>query len=316
MTMPWSVLAPNMRVTLLNLITAISFAVVHGWHVLLLPNTVHAPLRHFSRYYDGTAILSTPTPTFLFSTPFDDNSDDDTDDKNDSNEVTTKDSSTGESSSSSSSTLVEDADYASFQEIDFAAMDPLSDMDFEEYEKRYLTSPDTPQDELIWDDSIPTINQIYLVGRVGNTPEARYLPDNNLVVSLTVALPRYYNYWEREYLQIDYGQEETEWYNLECWGQLGEFVMKNVEKGTRVGVIGAIDQDYYPNKQTGKVSSNCKILVQDLDILESKVESESRKEHQRGPSLFTSDDDDDHDNDDYGPSPFPSGSSGGFFDPT
>ncbi len=201
----------------------------------------------------------------------------------------------------------EDVDYPSFEDIDFATMDPLHDMTYEEY-KQYLISPDTPQDELVWDDSVPTLNQLFLVGRVGNAPEARYLPDNNVVVTLSVAIPRYYNMWEREDLKIEFGQEETEWYNLECWGQLGEFVVKNVEKGTRVGVIGAIDQDYYPNKQTGKLSSNCKILVQDLDILESKMEAVSRKESQRGPSLYTSDDDDN--DDELGP-----GSMGGFFDP-
>ncbi|KAL3910244.1 MAG: hypothetical protein SGILL_007769 [Bacillariaceae sp.] len=211
----------------------------------------------------------------------------------------------------------EPVDFQSFQEIDFAEMDPLTGMDWEEYEA-YLSSRETPEEDLVWDDSVPTLNQIFVVGRVGQTPEPRYLPDNNVVVSLSIALPRYYNYWEREYLQVEYGQEETEWYNLECWGKLGEFVAKNVEKGTRVGVIGAIDQDFYPNKESGKLSSACKILVQDLDILESKMEAESRREGggggQRGPSFYTSDDDDD-DDDDFGPGSMQGGSAGGFFDP-
>jgi single-strand DNA-binding protein len=210
----------------------------------------------------------------------------------------------------------EPVDFQSFHDIDFAAMDPPCGMDWEEYEA-YLSSRETPEEDLVWDDSVPTLNQIFVVGRVGQAPETRYLPDNNVVVTLSIALPRYYNYWEREYLQVEYGQEETEWYSLECWGKLGEFVAKNVEKGTRVGVIGAIDQDYYPNKETGKVSTNCKILVQDLDILESKMEAESRKEGgQRGPSFYTSDDDDeDDDNGDFGPGSMQGGSAGGFFDP-
>lgn len=223
-----------------------------------------------------------------------------------------------ETTETNDSTSLDDVDYPFLQDIDWAAMDPFLDMDWEDYEK-YLTSPETPQDELIWDDSVPTLNQIYLVGRVGNPPEARYLPDNNVVVSLSIALPRYYNYWEREDLQIEFGQEETEWYSLECWGKLGEFVIKNVEKGARVGVIGSIDQDYYRSKETGKVRTNCKILVQDLDILESKLESESRKaanpqQSFKGPSFYTADDDDD-DDDDFGPGSLQGGSAGGFFDP-
>jgi single-strand DNA-binding protein len=213
----------------------------------------------------------------------------------------------------------DDVDYPSFQDIDFTELDPLHDMDFEEYEEYLKNAPD---EEIIWDDSVPTLNQVYLVGRVGNPPESRNLPDDNMVVTLSIALPRYYNYWERDDLQIEYGKEETEWFNLEVWGQTADFVMKNVEKGMRVGVIGSIDTDYYQNKNTGKLSSNCKVLVQDLDILESKMETDSRKDgsqqqQQRGPSMYSSPDDYDDDNDDDDDSDFGplKGSAGGFFDP-
>ena len=169
----------------------------------------------------------------------------------------------------------DDVDYPSFQDIDFTELDPLHDMDFEDYEEYLKNAPD---EEIIWDDSVPTLNQIYLVGRVGNPPESRNLPDDNMVVTLSIALPRYYNYWERDDLQIEYGKEETEWFNLEVWGQTAEFTMKNVQKGMRIGVIGSIDTDYYQNKNTGKLSTNCKVLVQDIDILESKMETDSRRD--------------------------------------
>lgn len=212
--------------------------------------------------------------------------------------------------------VVDDLDLPSFNEIDFEEMNPFNGLMFEDYERRFVYNTDgkTPQEELEWDESVPTLNQIYLVGRVGNAPEARYLDDNNVVVSLSLALPRYYNYWERRDLGIEYGKEETEWYNLEVWGQTGEFVAKNVQKGMRVGIIGAIDTDFYPNKQTGMLSSNCKILVQDFDILESKMESDARRENQeqrRGPSLYANDDDDGYDT--FNPM---RDNSGGFFDPS
>ena len=93
-----------------------------------------------------------------------------------------------------------------------------------------------------WDENVPTLNHISLVGRVGNPPEARYFDspmnndgggnyDNpNVVVTMSLALPRYYAAWEREQYGIEYGSEETEWYNLEIWGLLAEFALKNVEK--------------------------------------------------------------------------------------
>ncbi|OEU13625.1 nucleic acid-binding protein [Fragilariopsis cylindrus CCMP1102] len=94
---------------------------------------------------------------------------------------------------------------------------------------------------------------------------------------MSLALPRYYSAWEREQYGIEYGQEETEWYNLEIWGALAEFAVKNIEKGARIGVVGAIDTDYYPNKDTGVLSTNPKLLVQDIDILESKMEADARR---------------------------------------
>mmetsp|Transcript_23122 Transcript_23122/g.54666 ORF Transcript_23122/g.54666 Transcript_23122/m.54666 type:complete len:372 (+) Transcript_23122:169-1284(+) len=262
-----------------------------------------------------------------------------------------------------------DIDFMSVNDIDWAEMDPLHGIPFDEYEKKYLQGEakgdDLPRSDsncdasfesimTEWDDSVPTLNHISLVGRVGNPPEARYF-DNpldsgsknskpNVVVSMSLALPRYYSAWEREQHGIEYGQEETDWYNLEVWGVLAEFALKNVQKGSRIGVVGSVDTDYYRNKQTALLSTNPKILVQDLDILESKMEANARRnnmnfgsnnadyssrdtrynsnysndrqgrEEERGPSFFTDDEDDD-DDDSYGPSRGNEGLSGGFFDP-
>ena len=266
-----------------------------------------------------------------------------------------------------------DVDFMSVNDVDWAEMDPLHGIPFDEYEEKYIQGKGKDEDSVRsgpncdasyetimteWDDSVPTLNHISLVGRVGNPPEARYF-DNplggssknskpNVVVSMSLALPRYYSAWEREQYGIEYGHEETDWYNLEVWGVLAEFALKNVQKGSRIGIVGSIDTDFYRNKQTNLLSMNPKILVQDLDILESKMEVDARRnninfgnnnddysgrdtrynsnysdnrisygnrqgrEEERGPSLFTDDDDDD---DLYGPNRGNEGSAGGFFDP-
>ena len=195
-------------------------------------------------------------------------------------------------------------DFMSVHDVDWAEMDPLNDIQFNEYESMYLQgkaaaesnekfnkmklenpSCDSSHESVMteWLDSVPTLNHISVVGRVGSPPDARYF-DNpidggkpNVVVKMSLALPRYYSAWEREQYGIEYGQEETEWYNLEIWGALAEFAVKNIEKGARIGVVGAIDTDYYPNKDTGLLSTNPKLLVQDIDILESKMEADARR---------------------------------------
>ena len=255
------------------------------------------------------------------------------------------------------------ADFASIKDVDWAEMDPFHELPFDEFEELYLqgkakgdpavtkSSPDcdATYESIMteWDESVPTLNHISLVGRVGNPPEARYfdspMPGGNgnkpnVVVSMSLALPRYYSAWEREQFGIEYGQEETDWYNLEIWGVLAEFAMKNVQKGARVGIVGSIDTDYYRNKNTDLLSTAPKVLVQDLDILESKMEADARnnnngygnnynsnqnyqnnnnnyqrgpqQDQERGPSFFTDDDDDE---DLYDPRSG-GGSAGGFFD--
>ena len=201
-----------------------------------------------------------------------------------------------------------DVDFMSVNDIDWAEMDPFHELPFDEYEDLYLkgnakgdaslkSNPncDASYESIMteWDDSVPTLNHISLVGRVGNPPEARYFDSPvgagsggggnynsnkpNVVVSMSLALPRYYSAWEREQYGIEFGQEETEWYNLEVWGYLAEFAMKNVQKGSRIGVVGSIDTDFYRNKNNNLLSTNQKVLVQDLDILESKMEADARR---------------------------------------
>jgi len=302
---------------------------------------------------------------------------------------TNKDTTTNDSMSSpnvshisnSNADTQSEIDFMSVHDIPWAELDPLHEILFDEYESMYLQGNeaavlnekfntkklenpncDSSYESVMteWLDSVPTLNHISVVGRVGNPPEARYF-DNplegnnkpNVVVKMSLALPRYYSAWEREQYGIEYGQEETEWYNLEIWGNLAEFALKNVEKGARIGVVGSIGTDYYRNKETDLLSTNPKLLVQDLDILESKMEADARRnknnynsnngnnsyggsggnfnsnrnynsnnnngngqqKKQQQPTFFTADDDDDDDDDDTYDPTRGSGSAGGFFDP-
>jgi single-strand DNA-binding protein len=157
-----------------------------------------------------------------------------------------------------------------------------------------------------WDDRVARFNTLHLIGRVGNNPEPRYFDDGNVVVNLSLACERNYHYLERQGKSIKSGDEETDWYGLEIWGKNAEFVSKFVDKGARIGVIGALQIDEWNDKETGEKQTRAKCIVRELDILETRAEAESRRSNQRGASFYTSDDDADL----YDPS---SGSQGGFY---
>jgi len=181
---------------------------------------------------------------------------------------------------------------------------------YDDAEEEELTDEELEATMGEWDDKIARFNTVHLTGRIGNDPEPRYFDDGKVVVNLSLASQRKYHSLERKFRNIKGGEEETDWYGLEIWGQTAEFVSKYVDKGARVGVIGSLQVDQWTDKETGESRSKAKVIVRDINILESRAEAELRRSNKRGPSFYTKDDSDE---DDYYDGPSPAG-SGGFFD--
>ena len=176
-----------------------------------------------------------------------------------------------------------------------------------------------------WDERIARYNTVHLTGRIGNDPEPRYFDDGKVVVNLSLASRRKYHSLERVAENIQSWQdEETEWYGLEIWGTTAEFAANYIDKGTRVGVIGSLQVDSWTDRETGEPRQRAKILVRDLDVLETRAESEARRRQSGGgaggggnrstygsSNNYSSSGNNNNRNDDEGG--FGSGGSGGFF---
>ena len=198
---------------------------------------------------------------------------------------------------------------------------------FEEVEKQKPPSSQEKEDEepmtleevemmaTEFDEHLPKINTVTLVGRVGNDPEPRYFDDGKVVLNLSLAVKRKYHSLERKVRNIRSGEEETDWFPLEFWGRDAEYVTNYVEKGSRLGITGSLTQDGWVDKMTGEQRRKAKIIVRHIDILESKAEAELRKSSKgsydsssigggRGENNY------DNDDDDNGPA---SAGTGGFF---
>ncbi|KAL3800761.1 hypothetical protein ACHAW5_002475 [Stephanodiscus triporus] len=128
-----------------------------------------------------------------------------------------------------------------------------------------------------FDEHLPQINSVTLVGRVGNDPEPRYFDDGKVVLNLSLAVRRKYHPLERKVREIRSGEEETDWFPLEFWGRDAEYVTNFVEKGTRLGITGSLVMDGWTDKATGEQRRRPKILVRQIDILESRAEAELRR---------------------------------------
>jgi len=137
-------------------------------------------------------------------------------------------------------------------------------------------------DESEFEDFIPQLNIVTLVGRVTWNPEPRYFDDGKVVVNVGLAVTRKYHPLERAVKEIAYGQEETDYFTLEVWGRDAEFMSKYITKGARIGVTGSLVIDQYLSKTTNEMVSKPKILVKEFDVLESKAEADRRKQMQDG----------------------------------
>jgi single-strand DNA-binding protein len=135
-----------------------------------------------------------------------------------------------------------------------------------------------------FDEIVPKINSVTLVGRVGQDPQPRYFEDGKCVLRMSLAVKRKYHPLEYSFRGIRSGEEETDWFSLELWGRDAEYAGKFVTKGARIGVTGTLEVDSWRDKLTGEEKSSPKIVVRHLDILETKAEAELRQGRGRGSS--------------------------------
>ncbi len=79
------------------------------------------------------------------------------------------------------------------------------------------------------------LNKVQLIGNIGNAPEARTMPDGNVVVNFRVATTEAWR--DRESGER---KEATEWHTVVCYRRLGEFVRDYLGKGRQVYIEGKL----------------------------------------------------------------------------
>ncbi|MBM3805727.1 MAG: single-stranded DNA-binding protein [Actinobacteria bacterium] len=88
-------------------------------------------------------------------------------------------------------------------------------------------------------------NTITLVGNLTRDPEIRFTATGRAVASFAIAVGRRYQVngeW----------QEQTSYFNITAWGQLGENAAATFTKGTRVVVTGRLEQREYTTREGEK----------------------------------------------------------------
>ena len=88
-------------------------------------------------------------------------------------------------------------------------------------------------------------NTIMVVGNLTKDPELRFTAGGKGVASFGIAVGRRY--------QVNGGwQEQTSYFNVTAWGQLGENAAATLTKGSRVIVTGRLEQREYTTREGDK----------------------------------------------------------------
>lgn len=88
-------------------------------------------------------------------------------------------------------------------------------------------------------------NQISVVGNMTREPELRFTQNGSGICNFGVAS-------SRRFKRGDEWEEQTTFFNVTAWGELGEHIAESLPKGTRVIVVGRMDQRSYETQDGEK----------------------------------------------------------------
>lgn len=121
------------------------------------------------------------------------------------------------------------------------------------------------------------MNKTILIGRLTRDPEVRYSQTDS-----TMAIARFSLAVDRRYKKQ--GDAVTaDFFNCTAFGKQAEFVEKYLKQGTKMVVIGRIQNDNYTNKDGQKVYS-VQIIVEEMEFAESKAAGQSQQNDSMPPT--------------------------------
>lgn len=112
------------------------------------------------------------------------------------------------------------------------------------------------------------INNVVLVGRLGNDPELTYTPSGTAIAKFRLAVNRPPRQGS--------DQEETDWLNIVAWGRTAENAAQYLDKGSLVGIEGRVQSRTW-ERQDGTTAYAVEINAFRVHFLESRRDREARQ---------------------------------------
>lgn len=123
------------------------------------------------------------------------------------------------------------------------------------------------------------LNKAMLIGRVGQEPETRYLPDGTAVTSISIATSEK---WKDR--NTGETKEETTWHKVVAFGKLAEIITEYVKKGALLYVEGKIVMRKYQDRE-GRDRVAFEIRANEMKMLGGKPSNGSEQSTVASSSL-------------------------------
>ena len=106
------------------------------------------------------------------------------------------------------------------------------------------------------------MNKVILMGRLTRDPEVRYAQSGNqmAIARFSIAVDRRF---KRE------GEPDADFFNCTAFGKQAEFVERYLHKGTKIVLVGRIQNDNYTNKD-GQMVYSVRVMVDEIEFAESR----------------------------------------------
>jgi len=104
------------------------------------------------------------------------------------------------------------------------------------------------------------LNQVNLIGSAGKDAETKLVGENSQVATFSLATNRSYKDKNGE------KKTQTEWHNIEIWGETAKFAGNYVKKGSLLLIQGSIRYDKYEGKD-GQPKERAKIVADRIQLL-------------------------------------------------
>ncbi len=101
-------------------------------------------------------------------------------------------------------------------------------------------------------------NTVTLVGNITRDPELRYTASGSAMATFGLAVSRR---WQNR--QSNEWEEQTSFFDVVCWRELGENVSESLTKGTRVLVTGRLEQRSWET-ETGDRRSKVEVVADEV----------------------------------------------------